>query len=172
MGFYFCPHYYVQVQTWGDKDAKNDQMKLHRWTNAFQRLFCYGLPQPFLYIHWKDTRIKSWIITHLYYLTELLYQFIDNCTLSASKKSGLFCGKYILWQYRLWNFQTRGTKLERFLPKNQHPWRKLLNFENWVSGEVSKSAKSPNLLTFKVNFLFQKLSESFSIFFSLKNINF
>ena len=63
------------------------------------------------------------------------------------------------------------TKLERFLPKNQHTQRKLLNFENWVSGEMSKSAKSPNLLTFKVNFLHQKLSESFSIVFSLKNIN-
>ena len=31
-----------------------------------------------------------------------------------------------------------GTKLERFLPKNQHSQRKLLNFENWVSGEVLK----------------------------------
>ena len=76
-----------------------------------------------------------------------------------------------LWQYGLWSFQTGGTKLERFLPKNQHTQRKLLNFENWVNGKVSKSAKSPNLLTFKVNFLYQKLSESFSIFFSLKNIN-
>ena len=64
-----------------------------------------------------------------------------------------------------------GTKLETFLPKNQYTQRNLMNFENWVSGEVSKSAKSPNLLTFKVNFLCQKLSESFSIFFSLKNIN-
>ena len=77
-----------------------------------------------------------------------------------------------LWQYGLWSFQTGGTKLERFLPKNQHTQRKLLNFENWVNGEVSKSAKSPNLLTFKVNFLCQKLSESFSIFFSSKNTNF
>ena len=51
---------------------------------------------------------------------------------------------------------------------NQHTQRKLLNFENWVSGEVSKSAKSHNLLTFKVNYLYQKLSESFSICFSLK----
>ena len=76
-----------------------------------------------------------------------------------------------IWQYGLWSFRTGGTKLERFSPKNQHTQRKLYNFENWVSGEVSKSAKSPNLLTFKVNFLFQKLSESFSIFFSLKNIN-
>ena len=64
-----------------------------------------------------------------------------------------------------------GTKLERFLPKGQHTQRKLSNFENWSSGEVSKSAKSPSLLTFKVNFLYQKISKFFSIFFSLKNIN-
>ena len=31
-----------------------------------------------------------------------------------------------LWQYGLWSFQTGGTKLERFLPKNQHTQRKLL----------------------------------------------
>ena len=68
-------------------------------------------------------------------------------------------------------FKRGGTKLERFLPKNQHTQRILLNFENWFNGEVSKSAKSPNLPTFKVNFLYQKLSESFSIFFSWKNIN-
>ena len=76
-----------------------------------------------------------------------------------------------LWQYGLLSFQAGGTKLERFLPKNQNFQRKILNLENWVNGEVSKSAKSPNLLTFKVNFLYQKLSESFSIFFSLININ-
>jgi hypothetical protein len=35
--------------------------------------------------------------------------------------------------------KSRDTKLERFLPKNQHT--QLLNFENWCSGEVSKSAK-------------------------------
>ena len=32
----------------------------------------------------------------------------------------------------------RGTYLERFLPMNQHTQRKLLNFENWVNGEVPK----------------------------------
>ena len=32
----------------------------------------------------------------------------------------------------------RGVQLERFLPKNQHTQRKLLNFENWVNGEASK----------------------------------
>ena len=35
-------------------------------------------------------------------------------------------------------FQVRDTKLERFLPKNQHTQKQLLNFENWVIGEVSK----------------------------------
>ena len=39
-----------------------------------------------------------------------------------------------VWQYGLWNFQTRGTKLERFLPKNQHTQRKSMNFENGCSG--------------------------------------
>ena len=42
---------------------------------------------------------------------------------------------------RVVEFSSGGTKLERFLPKNQHTQRKLLNFENWVNGEVSKSAK-------------------------------
>ena len=70
-----------------------------------------------------------------------------------------------LWQYGLWSFQAGGTKLERFLPKNQHTQRKLLNFENWVNGEVSKSVQKCQNLTFKVNFLCQKLSESFSIFY-------
>ena len=38
------------------------------------------------------------------------------------------------------DLQTGGTKLERFLPKNQHTQMKLLSFEHWVNGEVSKSA--------------------------------
>ena len=29
-------------------------------------------------------------------------------------------------------------KLERFLPKNQHIQRKLLNFEFWINGKLSK----------------------------------
>ena len=39
---------------------------------------------------------------------------------------------------RVMEFSSGGTKLERFLPKNQHTQRKLLNFENWCSGELSK----------------------------------
>ena len=29
-------------------------------------------------------------------------------------------GKLKVWQYGLWSFQAWGTKLDRFLPKNQH----------------------------------------------------
>ena len=36
-------------------------------------------------------------------------------------------GRWWLWQYGLWSVQTGGTKLERFLPKNQHTQMKLLN---------------------------------------------
>ena len=37
--------------------------------------------------------------------------------------------------------QSGDTKLERFMPKNQHTQKKLWNFENWCSREVSKIVK-------------------------------
>ena len=43
-----------------------------------------------------------------------------------------------IWQYGVWSFQAEGTKLERFLHKNQHTQRKLLNFEFWINGKLSK----------------------------------
>ena len=43
-----------------------------------------------------------------------------------------------LWQYGLWRFQMGGTKLKKKLTKNQDTQRKLLNFENWVNGDLSK----------------------------------
>ena len=64
---------------------------------------------------------------------------------------------------RCCGFFKRGvTKLEIFLPKNQHTQRLLLNL---VNGVVSKVPKCNKNLTFKVIFLCQKLSESFSFFF-------
>ena len=39
------------------------------------------------------------------------------------------------------SFQGGDTKLERDLPKNQHTQRKLVNFEDWCNGVVSKSVK-------------------------------
>ena len=51
------------------------------------------------------------------------------------------CCEWELWQYGLWSFQAGGKILERFLPKDQHTQKKLLNFENWVKREVSKGDK-------------------------------
>ena len=48
---------------------------------------------------------------------------------------------YLLLQYGLWSFQTGDKELEIFLPMNQHTQGKLLNFEFWIYGELSKSAK-------------------------------
>ena len=68
-------------------------------------------------------------------LLQLLDNFVDAALedgvpqVSFSKRYS-----YAVWQYRLWSFQAGGTKLEIFLPKNQHTRRKLLNFENWING--------------------------------------
>ena len=42
---------------------------------------------------------------------------------------------------RVVEFSNGDTKLEGFLPKNQHTHRKFLSFEFWINGELSKSAK-------------------------------
>ena len=42
---------------------------------------------------------------------------------------------WLSWHYRSWSFQDRDTKLGRFLAKNQHTQKKLLNFDNWTNGE-------------------------------------
>jgi hypothetical protein len=47
-------------------------------------------------------------------------------------------------------FSNGGTKLERFLPKNPHTQRKLLNFENWINGGLRSFQKSDRVL--KVNY--------------------
>ena len=50
-----------------------------------------------------------------------------------------------------------GTKLERFLTKNQHTQRKLLNFENWISGGLRRFRKSCNNIAEKmIEFVYKK----------------
>ena len=78
-------------------------------------------------------------------------------------RAARFCGSQLMLhevQCKLINLKVASSE---GVSNNRHTQRKLLNFENWVNGLVSKSAK--------VNFLHQKLSEFFSFFFSLKNIN-
>ena len=69
--------------------------------------------------------------------------------LSANKNHHSFDHKYFALIYLISGgdgygntgcrvFNRGGTKLERFLPKNQHTHRKLLNFEFWINGKLSK----------------------------------
>ena len=58
-----------------------------------------------------------------------------------------------------------GTKLERFLPKNQHTQRKLLSF-----GLTARCQKVPKF-DFQSQFSMSKIIQIFLIFFSLKNTN-
>ena len=46
---------------------------------------------------------------------------------------------------RVVEFSNGGIKLEKNLLKNQHTQRKLLNFKNWVNGEMSKMPKSAKI---------------------------
>ena len=39
---------------------------------------------------------------------------------------------------RVLEFSSRGYKIRKILHKNQHTQRKLLNFEFWINGELSK----------------------------------
>ena len=55
-----------------------------------------------------------------------------------SEEGGKKSSACALWQHGLWSFQTGGSKLERFLSKDQHTQRKLFNFENSTIGELSK----------------------------------
>ena len=68
---------------------------------------------------------------------------------------------------RVFSFQTGVTKLEKILPKNQHIQRKLLNFEKWCIGEVSKSAK----IWLSKSMSKIKNHKNVFIYFSLKNTN-
>ena len=72
-----------------------------------------------------------------------------GCLEDVSGNTARYCPQYNgvtlcilkIMAIRVVEFSNGDTKLERFLPKNQHTQRKLLNFEFWINGELSKSAK-------------------------------
>ena len=90
-------------------------------------------------------QIYLYIISKLCSIVEHPEAKIEKLSLLFRPQNQLLVRKYlanfihcVLWQYELWSCQAGGTKLERFLPEDQQDQRKLLNFENWVNGEVSK----------------------------------
>ena len=84
-------------------------------------------------------------MSDLNYLFGCFYLFLQVMEILLQKHFGAVgLPSFMLfqvWQYGLWSIQTGGKKFERFLPKNQHTQRKLLNFVFWINGELSKSAK-------------------------------
>ena len=62
-----------------------------------------------------------------------------ECNMKVRNCPRLFVRVGHLMAIRVVEFSSGGTKLEIFLPKNQHTQRKLLNFENWCNVKVSKS---------------------------------
>ena len=63
---------------------------------------------------------------------------ISNKWSWTNKANVIWVRKTSVWQYSLWSFPEGGTKLERFLHKNQHTQMKVLNFEFWINGKLSK----------------------------------
>ena len=90
--------------------------------------------------------MRRWGIMNLYYWRTFYQKWcLKLLHFENTRPCGIFSLLLFLplqsavWQYGLWSFQTGGTKVERFLLKNPNTQRKLLNFENWVNGEVSKN---------------------------------
>ena len=90
---------------------------------------------------------KKSVFLHLDFFTPTTWQKKIHTTinlgsfLGTGRRNRLYLAKVHIMAVRVVEFQTEGTKLERFLPKNQHTLRKLLNFKFWINGELSKSAK-------------------------------
>ena len=93
--------------------------------------------------------IDLWNLVHSYFVLNS-QKSRDDVNNALVLPSATMYITYLLWQYGLWSFQTEGTKLARFLPKNQPTQRKLLNFENWIKlmgvSEVFKNQSFKNQL--------------------------
>jgi hypothetical protein len=63
------------------------------------------------------------------------FYLYDTYTLAPELVTGLFYNGEKSF-HGLWSFQAGGTKLERFLHRNQHTQRKSLNFEFWINGQL------------------------------------
>ena len=67
----------------------------------------------------------------------------------------------------------RGYKIRKISPQNQHIQRKLLNFENWCRGELSKTGHHfSNKVIFKFKLVknINKKCAPKLVFFSIKNL--
>ena len=88
--------------------------------------------------HWKSLKSVSNLWEHSLILTRIS----SECLLSPWVRFVSTTYSRVYGNAGCGVFKWGGTKLERFLPKNQHTQRKLLNFENWISGGLRSFQKS------------------------------
>ena len=88
-----------------------------KFQNWFRIHICFRLEVSACVAH-------SWGVKFLFAAAWLYKKFADDV--------------HLLWQYRLWSFQGRDTKLERLWAKNNCSHMKFPNFDNWSNGELSK----------------------------------
>ena len=89
---------------------------------------------------------------------------IGKCTLSHSFPTTM--------AIPVMELQNGDTKLERFLPENQHTQRKLLNFEFWINGELSKIRHHfSNILSYALKLVFfnEKKLRKIRMIFDIEN---
>ena len=76
---------------------------------------------------------------------DIYWPNISQCCWKMQVPREALYGQLLLWvgDMEKWVVEVlnRGYIMKRFLPKNQHIQRKLLNFEFWINGEQSQSAK-------------------------------
>ena len=103
-------------------------------TSLGEKLLYYGLVYMIQGVLYKDETKKLLRIrmdNQKFEETKKICNYAFKVTRNSIQKSlnftpgpclmGSWCKGLGLWQYRLWSFQTGGTKLEKILPKNQHP---------------------------------------------------
>ena len=79
----------------------------------------------------RETKDSKFHDTDIYGRTCL---FVKMFSRYIETQSCVICNYNFTWVMAIWvvEFSNRGTKLESFLPKNQHIQGKLLNFEYWI----------------------------------------
>ena len=133
---------YIFFQTKLSRRLQFHKMRMHE---VVKNNVCHLCGKGFITSSILSTHMKS---TH----SEVKEFICDKCGSKFNSMTTLY-GMAI----RVVEFWNGGTKLERFLTKNQQPPRKLLNFENWVNRD-KLSSPSDNC---------KKLSHHFLLHFSI-----
>ena len=109
----------------------------------------------------------KWLVSLMKWRNVLLHLLFCS-KISFTKVTFEIFLPFIVWQYRLWSFKSGDTKLERFLPKNQHRHSK---GNYWILriGVVASCQKLGIILVIKwfKNWYYQKISITKNVLLNL-----